>query len=65
MLKKVFHWIFGLCMFAGFVVMVGTVGSSDLNTIDFKTALVYSLIGLALMFIGFVGLKLSGWEYID
>lgn len=65
MLKKVFHWIFGLCMFAGFVVMVGTAGSSDLNTIDFKTALVYSLIGLALMFIGFVGLKLSEWEYID
>ena len=65
MLKKVFHWIFGLCMFVGFVVMVGTAGSSDLNTIDFKTALVYSLIGLVLMFIGFVGLKLSGWEYID
>ena len=65
MLKKVFHWIFGLCMFIGFVLMVGTAGSSDLNLIDWDTILKQSLIALILMTVGFIGLKLSGWEYID
>ena len=65
MLKKVFHWIFGLCTFAGFFVAFGTAGSSDLNLIDFDRLVVQYGIALALMLIGFVGLKLSGWEYID
>lgn len=63
MLKKVCHWFFGLCMFAGFVVMLGTFGSSDLNLIDFETILVQSGIALALILFGFIGLKLSAWEY--
>lgn len=65
MLKKVCNWFFGLCTLVGFVVMVGTAGASDLNTIDFETILVQGGIALALILIGFVGLKLSGWEYID
>lgn len=64
MLKKVCHWIFGLCVFASFVLMIGTAGSSDLNLIDFKQIVIQSLIALALMLIGFIGLKLSDWEYI-
>ena len=65
MLKKVCNWFFGLCTFAGFVVMIGTAGASDLNTIDFETSLIQSGIAIALILFGFVGLKLSGWEYID
>lgn len=65
MRKKVFNCIFGLCMFAGFFVLFGTAGSSDLNLLDFKRFLIQSIIGTALAVIGFIGLKLSGWEYID
>lgn len=65
MLKKVCHWIFGLCMLAGFIIMIGTAGASDCNAIDFRQTVIQSLIALALIFIGLIGLKLSDCEYID
>ena len=65
MLKKVCHRIFGLCAFGGFMFMVGTAGASDCNLIDFRQIVIQSLIGLALVIIGFIGLKLSYWKYID
>ena len=65
MLRKVCHWIFGLCMFAGFIVMVGTAGASDLELIDWNTILKQSVISLVLMFVGYIGLRLSDCEYID
>lgn len=65
MLKKFCHWIFGLCAFAGFIFMIGTAGASDCNSIDFRQIVIQSLIALALILIGYIGLKLSDWEYID
>ena len=65
MLKKVFQWIFGLCMFAGFVVMIGTAGSSDSGSIDFNQIMIQTAIALVLILVGFIGLKLSDWQYID
>ena len=65
MLRKICHFVFGLCMFAGFMFMVGTVGASDLNSIDLNTLLKQTVISLFFMVVGFFGLKLSDWEYID
>lgn len=65
MLKKFCHWLFGLCMLAGFIFMIGTAGASDCNLIDFRQIVIQSLIALALVIIGFIGLTLSDWEYID
>lgn len=64
MLKKICHGVFGLCAFAGFMFMVGTAGASDCNMIDFTQVVIQGLIALALMLIGFIGLKLSDYEYI-
>lgn len=65
MLKKVCHWIFGLCFSAGLFFIIGTAGASDCNLIDFRQIVIQSLIALTLLIIGFIGLKLSDWEYID
>lgn len=59
MLKKVCHWIFSLFMVAGFIILYGTAGASDLDSIAFSR-IVYQL-GIALFFmvIGFGGLKIT------
>ena len=65
MKEKVLHTIFGLSMFAGFMFMIGTAGSSDLGLIDFKTLVIHMLIGMGLFAGGFVGLKLSGSDFVS
>lgn len=65
MLKKFYHWFFGLCTTAGFILMIGSAGASDCNLVDFETLLLQGAIAIALILFGFVGLKLSDWEYID
>lgn len=65
MLRKICHWIFGLCMFAGFIVMVGTAGASDCELITFSQIVKQTVIALVLMLVGFYGLKFTDWEYID
>lgn len=65
MLKKFFQFIFGLCMAVGFLLSFLTAGASDcelIDTIQITRSLVISAFFLA---IGFFGLKLTGWEYID
>lgn len=64
MLKKFRHWFFGVCTFAGFVVMIGTAGASDCNSIDFNRIIMQSIIASVLMLVGFIGLKLSDQERI-
>lgn len=59
MLRKFLATLFGISMAAGFFVLLGTAGSSDLNLIDFKTALIQSGIGLALFGVGYVGLRFT------
>ena len=65
MLRKIINVFFISCMFAGFIFMIGTAGASDLNMIDFEKIFIQASIALILMLVGFLGLKLSGWEYID
>lgn len=48
MFKKILTTVFGLSIGAGFLLVLGTAGSSDLNLIDFKTILIQSGIGLVL-----------------
>lgn len=59
MFKKILTVLFGLSIGAGFLIVLGTAGSSDLNLIDFKTILIQSAIGVALVWIGFIGLKFT------
>ena len=63
--RKILVKLFGLLMVAGFLFILGTVGSSDLNLIDFKTILVRCGIGLLLCVIAYIGLKVTNWEYLD
>lgn len=65
MLKKVCHWIFGLCGFAGFMLGLGTAGASDCNLIDLNQITIRTGIAIALMIISYIGLKLSDYEYVD
>lgn len=65
MLRKIYHFVFGLCMVAGFIYMIGTAGASDCELITFSQIIKQIVISLALTIIGFCGLKLSDWEYID
>lgn len=65
MLRKICHWIFGLCMSAGFIFMLGTAGASDCDLITFSQIVKQGIIALVLMLVGFYGLKFTDWEYID
>ena len=57
MIKKILSILFGLIIVAGFFVLLGTAGASDVHSIALKTILKQGAIGLGLMCFGFVGLK--------
>lgn len=61
MLKK----FLGLSMFIGFLLMIGTAGSSDLGLISFERLVIRMCLGIIMITGGYIGLKLSNWEYID
>lgn len=65
MLKKVSQTLFYLCGFAGFMLGLGTAGSSDCNLIDTYQITVRVGIAITLMLICYFGLKLSDCEYVD
>ena len=50
---KVIKWIGFLVLALGFVLMLGTAGASDLDTITFEVIVIRMLISLAMMGIGF------------
>lgn len=64
MLRKICHFVFGLCVFAGFIFLIGTAGASDCELITFSQILKQSVIALVLMLVGIFGLKLTDYEYI-
>lgn len=45
---KTFKKICGAACFLGFLLMVGSVGASDLETITLKRAIIQSLVGLVM-----------------
>ena len=52
----------GLAMLVGFVLLLGAAGSADLMAV--QTLVIRSLIGIALFLGGFVGLKVSGSDFV-
>ena len=65
MLKKIYQGLFISSMLAGFILMIGTAGASDLNMVDFEKIFLQASIAMLLILVGFFGLKVSGFEYID
>lgn len=56
MLRKTVLVLSGLSIVVGFILLIGTAGSLDLNSISFKTGLIQSLVSLGLISLGFLGL---------
>lgn len=50
-MKKFFYILIAV----GFLLLLGTAGASDFNTIDFKTVVFHALIGIGLLTIGYRG----------
>ena len=64
-MKKLIHIVFGLILLAGFIVLLGTAGTSDVETVTFGFVASRCLISLVLMSLGFFGLKFTGCKYIN
>ena len=62
MLRKVVHKVSGLCLIAGIVLMLGTAGASDINSIDFKTTVIQAGIALVLSLTGYYVFRLTEVE---
>lgn len=56
--RKAWKFTFGTVAFLGFMLMLGTAGSSDLDLIPFSQIVVQSSIGLAMLY---GGLTLGGF----
>lgn len=63
MIKKFTIKILQFQFFAGFLLMVSTAGSSDLNMISFSQIVNQSFIALGLMLVGYVGIKMEEYYY--
>lgn len=63
-MKKVIRFICGLMLVGGFIFLLGTVGSNDINQITYEQFCIQSNIAIVVILVGFFGLKLSGWEHI-
>ena len=65
MLRKIFNGFSVLCVLSGFILILGTAGSSDLNLIDWYELLTHSVIALLLISVGLTGFYLSDKLYIN
>lgn len=65
MLRKICHWFFGLCIFGGVLIILGAVGASDLNEISGIEMLKRGIFGLLVIGFNFIGLRASGWRYVE
>ena len=64
MLRKTAKYVAGAIMFAGFMLMLGTVGGMDMGTIA-GLSLVKGLVGGVVLFVGgFFALMLAGSEEV-
>lgn len=59
MLKHISDGIFVLCLFAGIVIMIGTVGASEHDLITIEQATKQALIGSLITGVGFIGLTIT------
>ena len=65
MLKKISQWIFKLCIFGGVLIILGALGASDLNEISGIEMFTRGIFGFLVIAFNFVGLKASGWKYVE
>ena len=63
MLRRVIHFLLGLCMFVGLVISWGAAGAADCMTMSPDETTTRAIIGISLMAAGMVGLKLTKWEH--
>lgn len=64
MLRKVCHWIFGLCIFGGVLIILGALGASDLNEISGIEMFTRGIFGFLVIGLNYIGLRATGWRYI-
>ena len=55
MIRKVLNWMFVLYMVLGALIILGTAGASDLNTISVGMSLTRIAGGFGLILVGFLG----------
>ena len=65
MLKKISQWIFKLCILGGVLIILGALGASDLNEISGIEMFTRGIFGFLVIAFNFVGLKASGWKYVE
>lgn len=51
--------VFGFCILAGILLILGTAGSSDLGSLNMSEIVARGCIGVLFMTVGYVGLKFS------
>lgn len=61
MLVKIKYWLSVLCLFAGFFILIGSAGASDLNEISAEGFAVRGTIGLIILLVGSIGLRKGGY----
>jgi hypothetical protein len=59
MFKKIITTVSVLSMVSGFILVLGTAGSADLNLIDIGTLIARGFVGVILTGFGFVGLTVT------
>jgi len=65
MVKDFFKLVSLLLVFGGVVVILGTAGASDLGTIGLNEMMIRGIIGLGLSLVGYLGLKIGGFEHVE
>lgn len=65
MLRKVSQWIFKLCIFGGVLIILGALGASDLNEISGIEMLSRGIIGFLVIGFNYLGLRATGWKYVE
>lgn len=64
-MKRIINGLSGTLIVLGFLVVLGSAGSSDLGVITATEFLLQVIGGVLLLFIGFVGLEIGGYEFDD
>jgi hypothetical protein len=64
-MKKMLLKLSGLSFIGGLLLALWTAGKSDINALDFNSIVIRGAIATALIVIGYIGLKVNKWEYLD
>ena len=66
MLRKILDGMFFMTGFIGFLLLLGTCGYIELvRDLDILKIIIMTGSGLALMLVGYLGIKSGGIEYVD